>query len=73
MDRKTIHVENLAEAHDFSEGRDDGALGSVTGQSYRLPFCGKDEAIGVLAVRRTEVRPFRISRSRCFKPSPTKR
>jgi GAF domain-containing protein len=58
LDRKTVHVHNLSEAGDeFPDGR---AMALRLGHRtiVSAPLLRKDEAIGVLAVRRTEVRPF---------------
>jgi GAF domain-containing protein len=58
IDRRSVHVHNLAEAGDeFPEGQ---AMAVRLGHRTILstPLMRKDEAIGVLAVRRKEVRPF---------------
>jgi GAF domain-containing protein len=57
LDRTTVHVHDLAAASDYREGQEDALrLGHRTIVS--TPLLRKEEAIGVLAVRRTEVRPF---------------
>src|SRR5262245_22086974 len=58
VDRKPVHVPDLAAAGDeFPEGRADALrLGHRTILS--VPLLREDEAIGSLSLRRTEVRPF---------------
>ncbi len=58
IDRRTVHVHNLAEAgEDFPE-RQEMALRLGHRTIVSTPLMRKDEAIGVLALRRKEVRPF---------------
>ena len=57
VDRATVHVDDLAASDEFPDGKTMALrLGHRTIVS--TPLMRKDEAIGVLAVRRTEVRPF---------------
>jgi len=57
VDRATVHVDDLAASDEFPDGKMMALrLGHRTIVS--TPLMRKDEAIGVLAVRRTEVRPF---------------
>jgi two-component system, NtrC family, sensor kinase len=58
MDRKTVHVHDLAAAEgEFAEGRED-ALKLGHRSILTVPLVHKDEGIGTLIVRRFEVRPF---------------
>ena len=57
VDRQTVHVEDLAEAVDFPEGRQ---LARRHGNRTTLgaPLLREGVPIGVILIRRTEVRPF---------------
>ncbi len=58
MERKSVHVHDIAaERTEFPEGQ---AMALQTGARTMLavPLLREDEAIGCLALRRTEVRPF---------------
>src|SRR5262249_4640702 len=58
MDRKTIHVHDLAAAGgEFPEGRED-ALKLGHRSILAVPLVHKGEGIGTMIVRRFEVRPF---------------
>jgi GAF domain-containing protein/anti-sigma regulatory factor (Ser/Thr protein kinase) len=58
MDRKTVHVHDLAAAEtEFPEGRED-ALKLGHRSILAVPLVHKSEGIGTLIVRRFEVRPF---------------
>src|SRR5262245_20959806 len=58
LDRRTIHVDDLhAEANKYPEGSDRARLlGHRT--ILAVPIIHSGEAIGAIAIRRTEVRPF---------------
>jgi signal transduction histidine kinase len=58
IDRRTIHVADiLAEGDEFPEGRK-GALQLGTRTALAVPLVHAGEAIGVIYIRRGEVRPF---------------
>src|SRR5262249_44016340 len=58
LDRQTIHISDLlTETYEFPEGSDRArSLGFRT--ILAVPLIRAGEAIGVIAIRRTEVRPF---------------
>jgi signal transduction histidine kinase len=58
LDRKPIHVHDLAqEASEFPQGRE-AALRLGHRTILAVPLMREDAAIGVIGIRRTEVRPF---------------
>ena len=69
---RIIQVDDLAAATEYP-------LGSELAQrfGYRttlvVPLVRDGLALGAIGIRRTEVRPFTSNRSRCCRPSPTRR
>src|SRR5262245_6590104 len=57
IDRRTIHVANLAEGDEYPESRQ-RALQLGTRTALAVPLVHAGEAIGVIFIRRREVRPF---------------
>ena len=56
LDRRVVHVADVLADPEFGELESQGLLGIRTGLS--VPLLKEDELIGVLAIWRTEVRPF---------------
>jgi GAF domain-containing protein len=57
LDREPVHSHDLAAAEEFPDGRDMALrLGFRT--TLSVPLLRKDEAIGVITIRRSEVKPF---------------
>jgi GAF domain-containing protein len=58
LDRAPVHIHDVqASAHDFPDGTQT-ALRAGYRTILAVPLLREDEAIGVLAIRRTEVKPF---------------
>jgi GAF domain-containing protein len=67
LDRRTIQVANLqAEIDEFPEGSENAKrLGFCT--LLAVPLIGAGQAIGVIAIRRTEARPFTVGQINLLK------
>ncbi len=57
LDREPVHIPDLAAAEEFPDGRDMALrLGFRT--TLSVPLLREDESIGVITIRRSEVKPF---------------
>jgi GAF domain-containing protein len=57
LDRKTLHIEDVTAAEDFAEGRE-MHVRSGAKTFLAVPLLREDRALGLIMLRRKEVRPF---------------